>query len=49
MPARAHADVGLRWDHLSGFTGGQQLDPILNFIYTGSPDTTLHAGVARDF
>jgi hypothetical protein len=44
-----HANVGLRWEHLSGCTGGQQLDSTLNFIYTGSADTTLHAGVARDF
>ena len=44
-----HANVGLRWEHLSGCTGGQQLDSTLNFIYTGSADTTLHARVARYF
>jgi hypothetical protein len=44
-----HANVGLRWEHLSGCTSGQQLDLTLNFIYTASADTTLHASVARYF
>jgi outer membrane cobalamin receptor len=46
---RLRANVGLRWDHLDGFTSGQQLDPTLNFIFMANPDTTLHAGFARYF
>jgi len=46
---RLRANVGLRWDHLDGFTSGQQLDPTLNFLYMADPDTTLHAGFARYF
>jgi len=49
MTPRLRADVGLRWDHLSGFTSAQQLDPTLNFAYMASADTTLHAGFARYF
>jgi hypothetical protein len=46
---RLRADVGLRWDHLDGFTRGQQLDPTLNVVYVAGTDTTLHAGFARYF
>jgi outer membrane cobalamin receptor len=43
------ANFGLRWDHLNGFTQRGQLDPTINFIYTPSNDTTVHAGFARYF
>jgi len=46
---KVRADFGLRWDHLNGFTEHGQLDPTLNFVYTPSHDTTLHAGFARYF
>jgi outer membrane cobalamin receptor len=42
-------DVGLRWDHLNGFTERGQLDPTINFVFTPSHATTLHAGFARYF
>jgi hypothetical protein len=43
------ANFGLRYDHLNGFTEQGQVDPTINFIYTPSHDTTLHAGFARYF
>jgi len=44
---RLSANLGLRWDRLSGFTNHQQIDPTLNLIYALSPSASLHAGVAR--
>jgi hypothetical protein len=41
------ADIGLRWDTLSGFTHGNQIDPTVNVSYMPSSDTTFHVGVAR--
>jgi hypothetical protein len=41
------ANVGLRWDTLSGFTRGNQLDPTINLAYAPTDETTFHAGVAR--
>jgi hypothetical protein len=41
------ANMGLRWDTLSGFTRGNQIDPTVNLSYMPSPDTTIHGGVAR--
>jgi hypothetical protein len=46
---KLRANFGLRWDHLNGFTERGQLDPTVNFIYTPSHDTTIHAGFARYF
>jgi outer membrane cobalamin receptor len=47
IASRLRADVGLRWDTLTGFTHGNQVDPTINLSYLPSPDTTLHAGAAR--
>ncbi len=44
---RLSVNSGLRWDHLSGFSSGEQLDPTLNFIFQADPRTTWHAGFAR--
>ena len=41
------ADIGLRWDTLSGFTRANQLDPTINLAYMPQPDTTFHIGAAR--
>lgn len=41
------ANIGLRWDSLTGFTHGSQVDPTVNLSYTPAPDTTFHGGVAR--
>jgi len=41
------ADIGLRWDTLSGFTRANQLDPTINLTYMPQPDTTFHIGAAR--
>jgi len=43
------ASFGLRWDHLSGFTSGQQLDPNLSLIFRPDSATTFHTGLARYF
>ncbi len=41
------ADIGLRWDTLSGFTRADQFDPTINLAYMPQPDTTFHIGAAR--
>lgn len=41
------ANLGLRWDELTGFTGHHQFDPTANLSYLVTPDTTLHGGFAR--
>lgn len=41
------ANVGLRWDGLTGFTHHNQVDPTANLSYLVTPDTTLHGGFAR--
>jgi outer membrane receptor for ferrienterochelin and colicin len=49
LTPKLRSNIGLRWDHLDGFTARGQLDPTLNFIYEASSSTTLHAGFARYF
>jgi hypothetical protein len=44
---RFRANVGLRWDDLTGFTDRNQVDPTVNLSYLVTADTTLHAGFAR--
>ena len=44
---KLRANVGVRWDRLSGFTYNNQIDPTVNLVYRPRPDTTLHAGFAR--
>jgi hypothetical protein len=44
---RLSANLGLRWDELTGFTGHNQFDPTINLSYLVTPDTTLHGGFAR--
>ncbi|MGD0189668.1 MAG: TonB-dependent receptor [Rhizomicrobium sp.] len=41
------ANIGLRWDTLSGFTHGNQIDPTASLTYMATSDTTLHVGAAR--
>ncbi len=40
-------DLGLRGDHLTGYTHAQQLSPRLNLAFRPNPLATLHAGAAR--
>jgi outer membrane cobalamin receptor len=42
-----HANFGVRWDRLSGYTYNNQISPTINFVYLLQPQTTLHAGFAR--
>jgi len=44
---KLRANVGVRWDRLSGFTYNNQIDPTINLVYLPRPDTTLHGGFAR--
>jgi outer membrane cobalamin receptor len=44
---RLRANLGLRWDDLTGFTDRNQVDPTVNLSFLATPDTTLHAGFAR--
>jgi outer membrane receptor protein involved in Fe transport len=44
---RWRANLGLRWDDLTGFTDRNQVDPTLNLSFLATSDTTLHAGFAR--
>ena len=41
------ANIGLRFDSLSGFTNHQQVDPTFNLAFAPSPRTTFHGGFAR--
>jgi len=41
------ANIGVRFDSLSGFTNHQQVDPTFNLTYMLSPQTTFHGGFAR--
>jgi TonB dependent receptor/Carboxypeptidase regulatory-like domain/TonB-dependent Receptor Plug Domain len=47
LTEKLRANLGLRWDRLSGFTYNNQIDPRLNLMYLLRPDTPLHGGVAR--
>jgi outer membrane cobalamin receptor len=44
---RLKLDTGLRFDRLTGFTRGQQLDPTVNLTYRLGERTSVHAGFAR--
>lgn len=46
---RLTANMGLRWDRLTGFTDASQLDPTINVSWRASAVTTVHAGFARNF
>ena len=42
-------NFGSRWDRTDGFVDDSQFSPTINFVYKARPDTTLHAGFARNF
>jgi outer membrane receptor protein involved in Fe transport len=42
-------NFGSRWDRADGFVDASQFNPTINFAYKMHPDTTLHAGFARNF
>ena len=44
---RLTADLGARFDYLSGFTNHKQFDPTINLSYQLTDRTTLHGGFAR--
>ena len=44
---RLQADIGVRWDGLTGYTNHAQIDPTINFTYVFDVDMTAHAGFAR--
>jgi hypothetical protein len=44
---KLRANVGVRWDRLSGFTDHNQVDPTINLVYMPWLSTTLHGGFAR--
>jgi len=41
--------LGVRWDSLSGFSSGHQVDPSIALIYRPDSATTFHTGFARTF
>jgi hypothetical protein len=43
------ANIGLRWDSLTGFSPGSQFNPTFNLSYMPAATTTFHGGVARYF
>ncbi len=49
MTGRLSASLGIRWDTLSGFSSGHQLDPSIALVYRTDSATTLHTGFARYF
>jgi outer membrane cobalamin receptor len=46
---RLSASAGLRWDMLTGFSSGHQVDPTISLVYRSNNATTWHAGFARYF
>ncbi|MGB6552591.1 MAG: TonB-dependent receptor, partial [Candidatus Binataceae bacterium] len=42
-------NYGSRWDRVSGFANDSQFSPTINFTWKARPDTTIHAGFARNF
>jgi outer membrane receptor protein involved in Fe transport len=46
---RLSVNFGSRWDRVTGFTSDSQFNPTINCVYKLAPDTTLHAGFARNF
>jgi hypothetical protein len=49
LSERFSASLGIRWDTLSGFSSGHQLDPSIALVYRPDAATTVHTGVARYF
>ena len=49
MTSKLSANFGSRWDRADGFVDDSQFSPTINFVYRARPDTTLHAGFARNF
>jgi hypothetical protein len=49
ISTRWSANFGLRYDRLTGFTNGSQLDPTVNVVYGTGAGGMLHAGFARNF
>jgi outer membrane receptor protein involved in Fe transport len=49
LSERWSASLGIRWDHLSGFTTDRQIDPGASLIFRPDSVTTLHTGFARSF
>ena len=49
MTEKFSVNAGSRWDRADGFVNDSQFSPTINFIYKLRPDTTLHAGFARNF
>ncbi len=47
LTEKLRANVGVRWDRLSGFTYNNQIDPTVNLVYLLQPATTVHGGFAR--
>jgi hypothetical protein len=46
---RWSASLGIRWDRLTGFSNGHQLDPSLSVIFRPDSLTTFQTGFARSF
>jgi outer membrane cobalamin receptor len=47
VSSRLRANLGLRFDTLSGFTKREQVDPTFNLTYAVNDDLSVHGGVAR--
>jgi len=43
------ASFGIRWDRLTGFTSGEQVDPDLSLVFRPDSVTAFHTGIARYF
>ena len=42
-------NYGVRFDHYTAFSSGQQWSPRINFVWQAATDTTVHAGYSRFF
>jgi TonB dependent receptor/TonB-dependent Receptor Plug Domain len=49
LSGKLSASIGIRWDTLSGFSSGHQVDPSISLIYRPDSATAFHTGFARNF
>ena len=49
LPGNVTANYGLRFDHLSAYTSGHQVEPRLNLVWEPIEGTMVHGGYSRYF
>ena len=49
LPGNLTANYGVRFDHLSAYTSGHQVEPRFNLVWVPIEGTTVHGGYSRYF